>query len=83
MKCTPTENEIVDAGTDVKQSRLSNPILLQSDVDWPKLDIEYHVAVGHGQHRAWCDACIRARGIAEDVRNGSAACCDGVRQVEA
>ena len=29
------------------------------------LDVEHHVASGHALHRTWCDACMRARGIAE------------------
>ena len=29
-----------------------------------KLEIEHHVSSGHAQHRTWCDACMRARGIA-------------------
>ena len=28
-----------------------------------KLEVEHHVASGHAQHRTWCDACMRARGI--------------------
>ena len=29
-----------------------------------KVEIEHHVASGHAQHRTWCDACMRACGIA-------------------
>ena len=29
-----------------------------------KLEVEHHVASGNVQHRTWCDACMRARGIA-------------------
>ena len=29
-----------------------------------KLEIEHYVAAGYAQHRTWCDAWIRARGIA-------------------
>ena len=29
-----------------------------------KLEVEHHVASGDAQHRTWCDACMRARGIA-------------------
>ena len=28
-----------------------------------KLEVEHNVASGHAQHRFWCDACVRARGI--------------------
>ena len=28
-----------------------------------KLQIEHHVASGHAQHRTWCGACMRGRGI--------------------
>ena len=30
-----------------------------------KREVEHHVASGHAQHRTWCDASMRARGIAE------------------
>ena len=29
-----------------------------------KLEIAHHVSSGHAQHRTWCDACMRALGIA-------------------
>ena len=29
-----------------------------------KIEFEHHVALGHAQHRTWCDACMRSRGIA-------------------
>ena len=33
-------------------------------MDPTKLEVEHHVAPRRAQHRNWCDACMRARGIA-------------------
>ena len=46
------------------RSMLSDPNVVVIGRGPTKLEDEHHVASGHAQHRTWCDACMRARGIA-------------------
>ena len=52
-----------------------------------KLEVEHHVASGHAQHRTWCDARTRARGIAgrheKREQSRGPTCCGGLRLFEA
>ena len=60
----PIENEIVDAGMDAEAIEVERSHVVAVGRGPTKLDIEHHVASGHAQHRTWCAACKRTRGIA-------------------
>ena len=60
----PIENESVDAGIDYEAIEVQRPNVVVIGRGPTKLEVERHVASGHAQHRTWCDACMRARGIA-------------------
>ena len=71
LQIMPTESEIVDASIDdeaIEVQRLNVVVVGRGPT---KLEIEHHVASAQAQHRTWCDACMRARGIAEkSARDG-------------
>ena len=58
------EGEIVDEGIDDEAVEVQRPNVVVVGRGPIKLEVEHHVASGHAQHRSWCDACMRARGIA-------------------
>ena len=58
------EVEIVDEGIDDEAVEVQRPNVVVVGRGPTKLEVEHHVASGHAQHRSWCDACMRARGIA-------------------
>ena len=57
------ENEIVDEGIDDEAIEVQRPNVVVVGRGPTKLEVEHHEACGHAQHRTWCDACMRARGI--------------------
>ena len=60
----PTAHEIVDAGIHDEAIEVQQPHVVATGRGPTKLEVEHHVASGHAQHRTWCDACMRARGLA-------------------
>ena len=64
LQIMPIENEIVDAGIDDEAIEVQRPNVVAVGRGPTKLEVEHHVVSGHAQHRTWCDACMRARGIA-------------------
>ena len=58
------DNEIVDEVIDDEAVAVQRPNFVVVACGPTNLEIEYHVASGHAQHRTWCDACMRVRGIA-------------------
>ena len=64
LQIMPFENEIVDSGIDDEAVEVERPHVVAVGRGPTKLEVEHHVASGHVQHRTWCDACMRARGIA-------------------
>ena len=58
------ENEMVDKDTDDEAIEVQRHHVVAVGRGPTWLEIEHHVVSGHAQHRAWCDACLRARGIA-------------------
>ena len=57
-------NETVDAGIDDEAIEVQRPNVFAVGRGPTTLEDELNVASGHAQHRTWCDACMRARGIA-------------------
>ena len=64
LQIMPIESETVDAGIDDAAIEVQRPNVGVVERGPTKLQVEHHVASGHAQHRTWCDACTRARGIA-------------------
>ena len=64
MECMSIESEVVEAGINDESIEVQRPHFVAVGRGPTKLEIEHHVASGHAQHRTWCDACMRARGIA-------------------
>ena len=64
LQIMPIESEIVDEGIDDEAIEVQRPNVVVVGRGPTKLEVEHHVASGHAQHRTWCDACMRARGIA-------------------
>ena len=64
MECMSTETEIVDVGVDDEAVEVQQLHVVTVGRGPTKHEIERHVASGHAQHRTWCDACMRALGIA-------------------
>ena len=62
--CAIAKNEIMDAGIDDGAIKVQRPNVVVVGRGPTKLEVEHHVAPGHALHRTWCDACMRARGIA-------------------
>ena len=60
----PIEDLTVDEGTDDEAVAVQRQNVVVVGRGPTKLEVEHHVASGHAQHRTWCDACMRARGIA-------------------
>ena len=60
----PFASEIVVAGTDDEAIEVQQHHVVTVGRGPTKLEIEHRVASGHAQHRTWCDACMRACGIA-------------------
>ena len=58
------ENEVADAGIDDAAIEAQQPDVVPVGRGPTTLEVEHHVASGHAQHRTWCGACMRARGIA-------------------
>ena len=48
----------------MKRVKFSDPNVVVVRRGPTKLEVEHLVASGHAQHRTWCDACMRERGIA-------------------
>ena len=59
----PTDNEIVNSGIYGEVTEAQRHHVVAVGRGPTKLEIEHHVASGDDQHRTWCDACMRARGI--------------------
>ena len=64
MECMPIKSEIVYEGVDDEAIEVHQLHVVAVGRVPAKQDIEHRVASGHAQHRTWCDACMRARGIA-------------------
>ena len=64
LQILPTENETVDAGINGEAIEVQRPNVVAVGRGPTKLEVQHHVASGHAQHRTWCDAFMRARGIA-------------------
>ena len=64
LQIMPIESEIVDEGIDDEAIVVQRHNVVVVGRGPTKLEVEHHVASGHAQHRTWCDACMRARGIA-------------------
>ena len=64
LQIMPIESEIVDPFIDDAVIEVQRPNVVAVGRGPAKLEVEHHVASGHAQHRTWCDACMRARGIA-------------------
>ena len=64
LQIMPIESEIVDAGIDDESIEVQQSHIVAAGRGPTKLEIEHHLSSGHAQHRTWCDACMRARGIA-------------------
>ena len=60
----PIGDEIVDEGTDDEAVEIQRCNVIVVGRGPTKLEVKHHVASGHAQHRTWCDACMRERGIA-------------------
>ena len=60
----PVEEETVDEGIDDEAVEVQRPNVVVVGRGPAKLEVQHHVASGHARHRTWCDACMRARGIA-------------------
>ena len=60
----PVEEEKVDEGIDDEAIEVQRPNVVVVGRGLTKLEVEHHAASGLAQHRTWCDACMRARGIA-------------------
>ena len=58
------ENVIVDEDIGDEAIEVQQPHVIAVGPGPTKLEVEHHVASGHAQPRTWCDACMRARGIA-------------------
>ena len=56
--------EIVDESIDGEAVEVHRPNVVVVGCGPTKLEVEHYVDCGHAQHRTWCDACMRARGIA-------------------
>ena len=63
-ECVAIDNDIVGAGIDDEAIEVQHTRLVAVGRGPTKLETEHHVATGHAQHRTWCDAFMRARGIA-------------------
>ena len=63
LQIVPIEDEIMDEGIDDEEVEVQQFNVVIVGRGPTKLEIEHHVASGHAQHRTWCDACMRARGI--------------------
>ena len=59
----PVEEEIVDEGIDDEAVEVQRPNVVVVGRGLTKLEVEHHAASGLAQHRTWCDARMRARGI--------------------
>ena len=57
------ENEIVDAGIDDEAIEVQRSHVVVIGRGPTKLEVKHRVVSGHAQHRTWCDACMRTRGI--------------------
>ena len=68
----PCEGEIVDESIDDEAVEAQRPNVFDVGRGPANFEIEHHVASGHAQHRTWCDACMRARGIAGKTRKTGA-----------
>ena len=64
LQIMPFENETVDAGNDDEAIEVQRPNVVAVGRGPTKLELEHHLASGHAKHRTWCDACMKARGIA-------------------
>ena len=64
LQIMPIEDLTVDEGTDGEAVAVQRQNVVVVGREPTKLEVEHHVASGHAQHRTWCDACMRARGIA-------------------
>ena len=58
------EDTIVDAGVDDEAVEVWQTHVVAGGRGPNKQDVKDHVASGHAQRRTWCDAWMRARGIA-------------------
>ena len=64
VDCAPVEPEVVDDGVDDEAVEVQKPRATQVARQPTAEEIEHRIASGHAQRRTWCDACVRARGVA-------------------
>ena len=82
LQIMPIEDEIVDEGIDDEAVEVQRPNVVVVRRGPTKLEVDHHVAAGHAQHRTWCDACMKVRGIAGIRKTGpwlrerGPICCD-------
>ena len=62
--CALVQPEIVDDGVDDYAVEVQNPRVARASRAPTAEEVEAHIASGHACHRSWCDACMRARGVA-------------------
>ena len=64
MQILLVQSEIVDEGIDDEAIEVQRTNVVVVGRGPTRLGVDLLVASGHAQHRTWCDACMRARGIA-------------------
>ena len=64
LQIMPIDDEIVDENIDDEAVEVQRPNVVVVGRGPTKLEVQHHVASEHAQHRTWCDASMRARGIA-------------------